>query len=379
VLFVDARMPASDRDSGSMRAIAAMRILQQLGCKVSFVALNMEFAVPYGHQLQQLGIEVLHHPYSWSIGEVLAERGSEIDIVIASRHKVAQLVMPPARRFAPGALFVFDTVDLHYVREEREALLSGDPNALRNAALTRHEELAIVDAADVTIAISGHERAILERERPGRSIKVISNIHSANTTAVDFEARRDLFFVGGYGHPPNVDAVQWFARDIWPKVRHRLPGVKAFLIGSEMPPAVAALAGDGVEALGHVADLTPYLERCRISIAPLRYGAGVKGKINLAQNFGIPVVATTIAVEGMQLEDARDVLIADTPGDFASAIVRLYTDRTLWNVVSQGGRENVERHFSTRAATEALDQLITAALDHRRMRAKPPLSESKGQ
>ena len=118
---------------------------------------------------------------------------------------------------------------------------------------------------------------------------------------------------------------------------------------------------------------------CRISIAPLRYGAGVKGKINLAQNFGIPVVATTIAVEGMQLQDARDVLIADTPEDFASAIVRLYTDRTLWNVVSQGGRENVERHFSTRAATEALDQLITAALDHRRMRPKPPLSESKGE
>src|SRR5205814_8240239 len=137
-------------------------------------------------------------------------------------------------RCGRGSLTVFDSVDLVYGRSAREARLSGEPNGLRSAALTRQEELAVVEAADVTIAISGHERAILEQELPGRSIKVISDIHSANTTAVDFEARRDLFFVGGYGHPPNVDAVQWFARDIWPTVRHRLPGVKAFLIGSEM-------------------------------------------------------------------------------------------------------------------------------------------------
>ena len=185
---------------------------------------------------------------------------------------------------------------------------------------------------------------------------------------IDFELRRDLFFVGGYGHPPNVDAVQWFAREIWSKVRHQLPNVKVFLIGSEMPPAVAALAGEGIEPLGHLPDLTPYLEGCRISIAPLRYGAGVKGKINLAQSWGIPVVATTIAIEGMQLEHHRDVLIADTPEDFASAIVRLYTDRTLWTVVSDGGRANVARHFSPEAASGALDQLITAALGNRRMK-----------
>jgi glycosyltransferase involved in cell wall biosynthesis len=185
--------------------------------------------------------------------------------------------------------------------------------------------------------------------------------------AIDFESRRDLFFIGGYDHTPNVDAVQWFAREIWSKVRYRLPDVKLFLIGSKMPPAVAALAGEGIEPLGHLPDLTPYLERCRISIAPLRYGAGVKGKINLAQSWGIPVVATTVAVEGMQLEHLRDVLVADTPQDFADAVVRLYTDRTLWTVVAEGGRANVIRHFSPEAATGAIEQLVTAALGNRQL------------
>jgi O-antigen biosynthesis protein len=199
----------------------------------------------------------------------------------------------------------------------------------------------------------------------------VSNIHSVSASAIDFESRRDLFFVGAYGHHPNVDAVQWFAREIWPKMRHQLPGVKAFLIGSEMPPAVAALVGEGIVPLGHLRDLTPYLERCRISIAPLRYGAGVKGKINLAQSWGIPVVATTVAVEGMQLEHLQDVLVADTPEDFAHAIVRLYTDEALWTVVSEGGRANVARNFSPEAATGAIEQLVTAALGNRRNRDIP--------
>jgi glycosyltransferase involved in cell wall biosynthesis len=220
----------------------------------------------------------------------------------------------------------------------------------------------------VTVVVSEYERTILEQELPGRPIKVVSNIHSVRASAIDFESRRDMFFVGGYDHLPNVDAVQWFAREIWPKVRRQLPDVRVFLIGSKMPPAVATLAGDGIEPLGHLPDLTPHLERCRISIAPLRYGAGVKGKINLAQSSGVPVVATTVAVEGMHLEHLRDVLIGDTPDDFANAIVRLYTDRTLWTVVSEAGRANVARYFSPEAATGAIDELVTAALANRRMR-----------
>jgi GT2 family glycosyltransferase len=362
VLVIDARMPVLDRDSGSMRIIGVMRVLRDLGCKVTFAALNMEFAAPNGDRLQQDGIEVLHNPYYWTIGEVVAERGAQVDMIFVSHHYVASAIQACARRYAPRALFVFDTVDLHYLREEREALAKGDGDAMRKAAITREQELGIVRTADVTLVVSAAERAVLEREVPDCAIAVVSNIHTVSTFTAPFESRRDLFFVGSYGHPPNVDAVHWFAREIWPLVRRQLPDVKVFLIGSEMPGTVNALAGDGIEPLGHVPDLTPHLEGCRVSIAPLRYGAGVKGKVNLAQSWGVPVVATTIAAEGMQLEDGRDVLLADTPEDFANAIVRLYTDAVLWCAVAEGGRANVARHFSPEVAAGVLDDLVRLAV-----------------
>ena len=378
VLFVDWGVPAPDRHAGSMRAVALMRILRQLGCTVSFAAPNMEFAAPYGDHLQQDGIEVLHHPYFWTMDQILAERGAGIDMVIASRHGLAAAIHPQVLRYAPRALFVFDTVDLHYLRHERGSRLKGDAEGLRRAAITRRQELDVVRRADVTLVVSAVERAILEREVPGRPIAIVSVIHEVRTATVPFDSRRDLFFVGGYAHPPNVDAVQWFAQQVWPIVRRQLPDVKVFLIGSDMPESVAALAGDGIEPLGHVPDLTPYLERCRVSIAPLRYGAGVKGKVTQAQSWGMPVVATSVAAEGMQLESGRDVLVADAPGDFANAIVRLYTDRALWTALSEAGRANVARHFSPEAATGVLDELVRAALDKRRAGAMPPPAAGVG-
>ena len=127
-----------------------------------------------------------------------------------------------------------------------------------------------------------------------------------------FAKRRDLVFVGGFRHPPNVDAVQWFVDEVFPLVRARLPDVRFHCIGSDVPEAVAALSRrDGVLVHGHVPDIAPYMDGARIGLAPLRYGAGVKGKVNLSMAHGQPVVATSCAVEGMHLRDGVDVLVAD--------------------------------------------------------------------
>ena len=166
-------------------------------------------------------------------------------------------------------------------------------------------------------------------------------------------------FIGGFQHPPNVDAMLWYAREILPHLRKRLPGVSTYVIGSRPTPAIGALAADDVAILGYVPDIGPYLEGCRVSIAPLRYGAGVKGKINTAMSHGLPVVATTPSVEGMHLVDGRDVLVADDPDAFATAVARLYEDRALWERLSAGGRENVAKYFSRDAARAALEALFS--------------------
>ena len=145
-------------------------------------------------------------------------------------------------------------------------------------------------------------------------------------------------------------------------VRERLPGVKTTVIGSSVPATVKALAADDFVIAGYVPDVTPHFNGCRISISPLRYGAGVKGKINLAMSYGLPVVATTTSIEGMHLEHEADVIVADTPDAFADAIVRLYGDQALWERLAAAGRDNVRRHFSRDVAKAALRALFERAV-----------------
>jgi glycosyltransferase involved in cell wall biosynthesis len=152
--------------------------------------------------------------------------------------------------------------------------------------------------------------------------------------------------------------MRWYAREIVPHLRALLPGVPTYVIGSRVTASVEALASDDMRIVGYVPDIAPYLEGCRVSISPLRYGAGVKGKINTAMSYGLPVVATTASVEGMHLADGVDVLVADAPEAFAAAVARLHDDRALWERLSAAGRDNVARHFSRAVARDALSALL---------------------
>jgi glycosyltransferase involved in cell wall biosynthesis len=168
-------------------------------------------------------------------------------------------------------------------------------------------------------------------------------------------------FVGGYRHPPNVDAVIWYAMEVLPEVKRRLPGVKTYIIGSNPPESITSLADEALEVVGFVPDMTPYLQGCRLSISPLRYGAGVKGKVNQAMSYGLPVVATTASVEGMHLQDGVEALVADSPADFAAAIERIYRDEALWTRVSKASRKNVQAHFSEDAAWRVMAEMFEMA------------------
>ena len=150
-----------------------------------------------------------------------------------------------------------------------------------------------------------------------------------------------------------------FVQDILPRVRAAIPGLKFYVIGSRPPASVISLASDDVIVLGHVPDVRPYFEACRLSVAPLRYGAGVKGKVNQSLSFGVPVVATPVAVEAMYLVHGEDVLVAEDPEAFAKAMIRAYTDSALWNRLSRNGLSNIERHFSPEVARQALEGLLT--------------------
>jgi glycosyltransferase involved in cell wall biosynthesis len=209
--------------------------------------------------------------------------------------------------------------------------------------------------------VSEAERALLAQDAPQARVEVLSNLHQLAGDGSPYAQRQDLVFVGGFRHPPNVDAVRWFVEEVFPLVRAGEPAIRFHCIGGHVPAVVQALAAhDGVLVHGHVPDIEPYMRDCRIALAPLRYGAGVKGKINLSMAHGQPVVATSVAVEGMHLRDGHDVLVGDNAEAFATAVLRLYRDESLWQSLATHGRENVQRHFSMEAAAETVRRVFLA-------------------
>ena len=358
ILLIDATTPTPDQDSGSVRYINLVRVLNALGWQCTFFADNRAYIPRYTDELRALGVEVLHGPWLNDPVAFFRERGRQFDAIMLSRHYVARHYVDLAREHAPQARVLFDTVDLHYLREQRAAKVEQSEALAKQAEATREAELDLIRRCDVTIVVSPVELELLSREAPGRRVEVLSNIHEVHGRRAGFDVRKDLWFVGGFQHQPNVDAVQWFVAEIWPHVRAALPEVQFHIVGSKCPPEVAALAGNGVVVHGFVEHIEPFLDGIRVAVAPLRYGAGVKGKVNQSMAYGQPVVATPIAVEGMEIAAGSEALVAADPAGFADEIVRLYRDPELWLRLSDAGLANIESHFSFDAASRALQRIL---------------------
>ncbi|MFD0725978.1 glycosyltransferase [Lysobacter brunescens] len=362
ILVIDAQTPRPDHDSGSLRLVNLMRLLREEGAHVVFMPADRHRVEPYATQLQRMGVETWHAPFAARAPAWLREHGHRFDAVMVSRHYVASEFIPLIRAHAPQARLIFDTVDLHYLRERRGAEVAGDAALARAAERTRALELGVIAKCDATLVVSEVERTLLHTDAPSATVDILSNLHRVAGAGKPFADRHDLVFVGGFRHPPNVDAVLWFVREAFPRIRERLPDLQFHCIGSHTPPDIQALAAvPGVIIHGHVADIDPYMDGCRIAVAPLRYGAGVKGKVNLSMAHGQPVVATACAVEGMHLRDGEDVLVGDTPDAFADAVVRLYRDEALWTTLSRNGLHSVAAHFSLDAARDTVRRVFLSS------------------
>lgn len=358
LLVIDKYIPAPDRDSGSLRLSRCLELIQSFGYQITFAAVNLEYRLPYAAELQQQGIEVLYAPFIASIERYLRDWGRYHDAVLLSRADTAERYLPLVRRHAPQARVIFDTVDLHFLREQRLAELQSSATLAAAAARRKVQELALIRAADVTLVVSEAEHELLHAELPQAQIEVVSNIHEIRRGGPSFAEREGILFIGSFNHPPNSDAVQFYARDILPRLRTALPGVVTSIIGADPPPALTALAAPNLVFAGYIPNLDEWFDRCRLSIAPLRYGAGVKGKVNTSMAYGVPVVATPVAVEGMHLCSGTDVMVADNAEEFVAAIVRVYRDSALWERLSEGGYANIERYFSPQTVRVALSRAL---------------------
>jgi glycosyltransferase involved in cell wall biosynthesis len=371
LLFVDHMVPLHDQDSGSVRMRAILDILVGLGHAVTFIPDNLDPVQPYTELLQQIGVEVLYGRRS--IPQYIEEHLGDFDVLVLCRAPVAIRYMPGIVARPDRPAVIFDTVDLHHLREQRQAALTGDPRLARDAAVTREIELYLTDVSDAVWVVSTYEATVLRRERPEARIEVMPNVHAVREHVPPLEGRKDLLFIGGFWHQPNEDAVLYFADAVLPLITEVLPDVRLIVVGSHLPPSIEALASPNVVPMGYVPDVDPVFDGCRVFVAPLRYGAGTKGKIGQSLACGLPVVTTSVGSEGMGLTDGDHALIADTAPDFAARVIQLYGDASLWMRLSARGRQHVEALFGYETARARLEvALHDASTRHRRRRTARP-------
>jgi glycosyltransferase involved in cell wall biosynthesis len=256
-------------------------------------------------------------------------------------------------------------MDLHYLRMERRAELDGTDESRVAAARMKVRELDLIARVDCTITHSTFERDLLAREVPGAPVVVWPFMFEFFGTDVGFEERRDIVFLGGYKHLPNIDAVQFFAREVMPLIRAEAPDVRFVIAGANPGPEVRALESEHVVVTGLIDDLRDVFDRTRVFVCPLRFGAGTKGKVSTAMSYGLPVVSTACGAEGMELVEGEEVLLADDPKDLAAACLRLYRDPALWQRMSQAGQALVREKHSLEMGRRMLAEAIEAALRHK--------------
>jgi glycosyltransferase involved in cell wall biosynthesis len=246
---------------------------------------------------------------------------------------------------------------------ERESAIKDDDVLRQQSENYRQMEGFNAAAADIVFAVTQEEKSQILKEVKDAKVEVIPTIHDCVDKVKPLADRRNLLFVGHYAHSPNEDAVCYFVKEILPWIRQDIPDVVFYMVGSHITEPVQSLASRDVVAVGYVPDLTPYLDGCRVFVAPLRYGAGIKGKIAQSMGFGLPVVTTSLGAEGMNLIDGEHVLIADSPAAFASAVVRLYTDDRLWEDLSQNGLLHIKSNFSKDVVQTKLNQIFTTRVN----------------
>jgi GT2 family glycosyltransferase len=354
-VFVDEIVPTPDRDAGSNAAFAHLTALQALGYAVTFIpSSHSGHAGRYTEALQRIGIACLHAPHVGSVEEGLRRLPAPPDLVYLHRGANAARYTGLVRELFPEAHLVYSVADLHFLRLAREAETTGDATRRAEAARSEAAELHAVRSADAVIVHSPVEAALLAERVPEARVHVVPWTVPLRPVETPVAARSGLAFIGGYGHRPNVDAAIHLVRDVMPMAWDAIPGLPCLLVGSDLPREVAVLGGGAVEVSGHVPDLAEVFARLRCTAAPLRYGAGIKGKVLTSLAHGVPCVMSAIAAEGISLPRRLRWLVAADSAAMAAKIVVLHRDDALVEEMSAEGLAFVRDAFGDDKVREAL-------------------------
>jgi len=364
ILVIDHYVPTYDKDAGSFFMFSLLKALAHLGYRVVFWPDNLHRSEPYTMSVQQMGIEVIYGRHDFN--QYLERHHGFFDAAILTRNHIAINFIDAVRSKIKKV--IYHDPDLEFLREERRLSIEGggEDELLR----IKEREFYLFKNCDIISIHSPIESDIIRQELQDATVAVIPlPINSITTCTTHFLERSGLLFVGST-HPPNVDALAYFLEYVFPLITAKQPDIKLYIVGQVPKNKLKYYDNSNVIFTGFVEDLRPYFEQARVYIAPLRYGAGIKGKILEALSFGLPVVTTSIGAEGIGLTHTRDVFIEDNHVGYAESVLRLYTNPHLWNETRLRGQEHAELNFTqavfTTKVRETLLTLFTRRSDNQR-------------
>lgn len=370
ILVIDHYVPQPDKDAGSRTMIHIMTSLLNMGMNVKFWPQNLWYDPIYTPKLQALGVEVFYgSTYSGHFQSWVKDNAEHLDYVFLSRPYVALEYIDILRKNSHATL-VYYGHDIHHLRIAEQ--LKFEPE---NASLKRDfdaflkMETTVWAATDVNYYPSKSEVEYVTTYCEQNNIKTACYCLPMNAftsfienASENIDTRKNVLFVGGFGHPPNQDAAEWFVKNVWPIVLAKYPSLHLNLVGSNPTDKVKALACSSISVTGFVTDdeLANYYENSRVAIAPLLYGAGVKGKVVEAMRFGIPIVTTSTGVQGLDYIPAR-LYVADDADEYARQIILLLENDEEWRSLSKRQTQFVKENFSPEGLELALKMGINVS------------------
>ena len=379
ILVIDDIPPFPDRAAGALRHYHTLKQMVNLGYQVTYVHLmgkefNDKSGKKYFDEFKMQGVEFFWFNYElwWNfrnskeVDSVLEDLIDSLDlkyrkfdlIYIAFWH-IADYFIDLIKKEVPETPILIDTMDVHYLREIRKAEISGNKKELQEANITKQRELNVYSKADCITTVTENDRDVLKKELPDKSIVVLTDVHDPYNSKVTFEERKDFLFIGNFNHNPNEDAVFYFVEKIFPHIKKKLKDCKFYVVGNKPTKKIKELDSKDIVVTGWVPEVKPYLEQCRVSVVPLRFGAGNKGKVGETLSHGLPMVSTTIGAEGMGIVNEEHSFVSDDPLQFAEYCVKLYSDKNTWEGFSQKGKALVASQYSSELMRKRLHYIMS--------------------
>ncbi len=359
VLVLDADTPRRNSDAGSYAAIQEMKLMMELGCKLTFMPANMAHMGKHTEYLQKLGVECLYYPFYQSVDQYLEMRGDEIDAVYITRYHIAANNLDSIARYT-RAKTIFNNADLHFLRELRAQLQSKSTD-FSGPLATKADELEVISEVDVAICYTEAERAVITSHvLKEDNIMRCPWVVKTQKDIKPFSERKDIAFLGGYRHQPNVEAVEFFCKNVMPVLSKSMPDVVFRVYGSSQPEEFREYESSNVVMHGFVEDLSDVYSNARLFVSPLLSGAGLKGKIIDCMAAGLPSVISPITAEGTGLVHSQSTYIADSVGEWCQCIEALYSDEALWQKMSDNSLSIAESLYSPAEGFKRMKKILEA-------------------